>query len=433
MGGPGTAWGEYPTTPPNIRGRQAPIWMDGEDRLGELLYLVLSPNEKSVLPKNPFIIEKSLTNHAGNIEPCKPIDKGSKYLVKTRSRAQFEKLQSLTKLIDGTSVNIIAHPYLNSVQCVIVCNSLEGLSDDDILSEMKEQKVVSVKRFLRKENGEIKPTNSFLLKIDAVQVPHEIRVGCLVVKTRTYYPRPMICTQCLIIGHTKNRCNHETCCANCGEKEHGVCSSPIKCKNCSGSHVSLSRSCPTYIDEQMIIKIKIDNSISYTEAKSVFENKRAHSVNERIQNAQQESVKDQIIADLKKKVAQLEEKMDIFLKANDKLQKDNDKLKHMYLQTIKPKTNTNTTSEPIDSSDNENTAPTRSHAHIVNLASNLNTQIDTDNGDNAYDKPIQKRKVDSYSSTDEQHSDKSIPNTDENSSEFVKPKTTRRPKNRKTD
>lgn len=432
MGGPGPAWGSNPNAPPNIRGRQAPLWMDLDNRLGELLFLVMSPKEGFVLPKNPFVIQKSLTNHAGDIEPCSPLEKGSKLLLKTRNRAQFDKLQSLTKLINGTEVSITSHPYLNSVQCVIVCDSLDGLSDDEILSEMKEQKVISVKRFLRKEDGQLKPTNSFLLKVDSVVVPNEVRVGCLIVKTRTYYPRPMVCTNCLAIGHTKNRCTQPNNCSNCGELEHGECSSPAKCKNCSGSHASLNRSCPSYLDEQKIIKLKIDNGISHTQAKTLFEKRNTTSVNERLQIAQQDTNKDKIISELKKTVASLEKKMEELLHTTENLQKERDNLKKMIINTLKPQSNTPIISDNTDSSDIENTTTIKNITHSINHKQNLKSQTIDSNNDDENSTLTQKRKVTSSSSTEELFDNDKKATTKDDITDIASNRTTRkRSKNRK--
>ncbi|XP_049294396.1 uncharacterized protein LOC125769636 [Anopheles funestus] len=352
MAGPGNPWGNNPPPQTTARERRTPAWLDPDK--GELLFLVLSANEGFNLPKNPFIIEKSLTSFAGNIEPCSYIEKGTKLLVKTRNQKQFEKLQLLDKLIDDTKITIAPHPYLNSVQCVIVCDQLEGLSDEEILNELKVQKVVNVRRFTRKVNGEVKPTNAFLLKIESLKVPTEIRVGCLNIKTRPFYPRPLLCYNCFVLGHSKNRCKATTSCLNCGGSEHGNCSMEAKCKNCNGNHNSLHRQCPAFLKEQDIIRIKIDNGITYKEAATEYSNKT--SVNTRLVALQTESEKDAIIAQLQKTIASMEKKIEVLTNATQALVQQRNLLHNtLKVQTkeMEDSSTVHSDSTPISSDDDE--------------------------------------------------------------------------------
>ncbi|XP_040160002.1 uncharacterized protein LOC120898342 [Anopheles arabiensis] len=270
MAGPsGGGWGHGPP-PVNKRGRQAPEWLDPANVHGELRYLILAPQKGFAIPKNAFLIEKSLSPFVGPIEPCVPMDQGARYLMKTRSREQFDKLLAIKKLIDGTPVEITSDRARNTVQCVMVTPCLDGLTDEEILAQIEGTKIVEVKRFMRKVDGAVKPTNAYLLRVDSVTVPEEVRVGCISVRTRPYYPRPMICFKCLIVGHTTARCNSAPACPNCSMPEHGSCNNPPRCKNCKGDHATLNRSCPVYLAEQNIIRIKVDNCISYPEARKIY-------------------------------------------------------------------------------------------------------------------------------------------------------------------
>nr|XP_049465588.1 uncharacterized protein LOC125907439 [Anopheles coluzzii] len=288
MAGPsGGGWGHGPP-PVNKRGRQAPEWLDPANVHGELRYLILAPQKGFAIPKNAFLIEKSLSPFVGPIEPCVPMDQGARYLMKTRSREQFDKLLAIKKLIDGTPVEITSDRARNTVQCVMVTPCLDGLTDEEILAQIEGTKIVEVKRFMRKVDGAVKPTNAYLLRVDSVTVPEEVRVGCISVRTRPYYPRPMICFKCLIVGHTTARCNSAPACPNCSMPEHGSCNNPPRCKNCKGDHATLNRSCPVYLAEQNIIRIKVDNCISYPEARKIYSQVQESAVQKRLANAQQQ-------------------------------------------------------------------------------------------------------------------------------------------------
>ena len=124
------------------------------------------------------------------------------------------------------------------------------MKDEEVLANLKDQQVTEVRRFIRKANSEIIPTNAFLLRIAATRVPSVIRLGPLQVIPRTYYPKPMLCLNCAHYGHTRLRCKTSQVCHNCGIPAHGECTVPLKCVNCKGNHNAFDKSCPLYLKEQ---------------------------------------------------------------------------------------------------------------------------------------------------------------------------------------
>ena len=188
------------------------------------------------------------------------------------------------------------------IQCVIYAPELSGMPDSDIMEELKEQNVVEVRRFIRKTNQTITPTNSFLLTIEAPKIPECIRLGAFQVRTRVYYPRPMMCHKCYRYGHTKTRCK------NCGEPEHGECNKQAKCPNCSGTHNAYDKSCPVYMKEEEIIKYRVDNNLTHKEARMACQT--TSSVQNRLNFAQtcannNSDDKDIIIENLSRTIAEL--------------------------------------------------------------------------------------------------------------------------------
>nr|XP_049462999.1 uncharacterized protein LOC125906738 [Anopheles coluzzii] len=271
-----------------------PIWMDRTGKSGILKYLVMSLVEAKTFPNNPFLIGKSIENMIGNFLPAIKIENGSKVLIKTRSAKQFEKIQKMTQLIDGTKVSIVPHATMNSVQCVIYAPELSGMPDSDIMEELKEQNVVEVRRFTRKTNQMITPTNSFLLTIGAPKIPEFIRLGAFQVRTR--------------YGYTKTRCNTNQLCKNCGEPEHGEYNKQAKCPNCTGTHNAYDKSCPVYMKEEEIIKYRVDNNLTHKEARMACQT--TSSVQNRLNFAQacannNSDDKDIIIENLSRTIAEL--------------------------------------------------------------------------------------------------------------------------------
>ena len=90
--------------------------------------------------------------------------------------SHYKILQTLTKLINGTLITITPHITLNTVQCVIFSTDLKHRKDEEVLDNLKDQKVTEVCRFA---NSEIIPTIFFLLRIASTRVSFVICLGPL--------------------------------------------------------------------------------------------------------------------------------------------------------------------------------------------------------------------------------------------------------------
>ena len=87
---------------------------------------------------------------------------------------------------------------------------------------------------------------------------------------KPYIPNPLRCFQCQEFGHSKRFCKKQLRCWKCGDEGHdgSDCSSEKKCcVNCKGEHYSSSKTCPVWIKEKEIQKVKAEKNIPYGEAK----------------------------------------------------------------------------------------------------------------------------------------------------------------------
>ena len=111
--------------------------------------------------------------------------------------------------------------------------------------------------------------------------PERLRVGYNSYKVDTYYPSPSRCTKCNRWGHIKGNCHGLLTCNKCGQIGHKgeeCTSQTVRCSNCKGSHYSTSKECPLYIKEKNICIYKVNNRVSFTEArKQVSENLLSNS------------------------------------------------------------------------------------------------------------------------------------------------------------
>ena len=89
-------------------------------------------------------------------------------------------------------------------------------------------------------------------------------------EVKRYIPNPLRCFQCQEFGHSKKFCKKQLRCWKCGSEGHdgSDCSAENKCcVNCKGDHYSSSKSCPVWIIEKEIQRVKTEKNLPYGEAK----------------------------------------------------------------------------------------------------------------------------------------------------------------------
>lgn len=283
---------------------------------GELTILSMKPaQEKGKFPDNPFIIRKSIEERVGCIEDARPEARGSRYILKVRQSKQIEALLKLQKLLDGTEVIVNFHETLNIRKCTVSCPIGLNMTDDAILEELRVQRVIEVKRFNRKDPDNINkviPTSTLRITIQGTLIPEYLFFGYLRIKTRPYYPSPLQCENCHRYAHTKRNCQANTICPRCSN-EHELdspCPAKALCVNCKGSHSARARECPMKIVENKIVRIKVDEDVSYIEARKRFEARHQKSIQNRLETVR--------VAELTK---QLESKEEEIMKLRTLLEK----------------------------------------------------------------------------------------------------------------
>ena len=139
-----------------------------------------------------------------------------------------------------------------------------------MVKELADQGVEKVSRFiLRKDDREIK-TNTYFVTFATSSPPEKLRIGYYFVEVKPYIPNPLRCFQCQEFGHSKKFCKKSLRCWKCGKGGHdgNDCSAENKCcVNCKGDHYSSSKTCPIWILEKEIQRVKTEKNLPYGEAK----------------------------------------------------------------------------------------------------------------------------------------------------------------------
>lgn len=242
-------------------------------------YVVMEPllNGKPIA-RNPFIIGKTINKNAGKPLEVRAMRGGTSYLVKCDSLEQANKLLKVSQLTDNTTVKTELHRTLNSSRCVVFCREVEDMTEDELKQELSSQGVTEVKRITKRVEGKVTPLPILILTINGTSVPEHLNFGALRVKTRAYYPSPLICFNCGRFGHMGKNCKTAKRCNKCSLEHEDMeeCTNEKKCINCKEGHSAFDKRCPIYRREVEIIKIKTDRNISFVEAKREYNVRHAN-------------------------------------------------------------------------------------------------------------------------------------------------------------
>ena len=226
---------------------------------------------KPLTKVSPFIIQKGLQGIIGTPKSVKKLKSGA-LLIEVSKKQQSTSLLTLKDLA-GIRVTSKIHYGLNQSKGVLFDrdHDLDDIPELEIQKELESQGVVHVKRFTKKRNNIVEPTNTYLLTFGIPALPSSIKVGFYQMKIEMFVPNPLRCFKCQRFGHGQTNCKGSETCFKCGEEGHDGkdCKNEQKCKNCKGNHMASSRKCPIWINEKQIQKIKAEKRITYHEAKKL--------------------------------------------------------------------------------------------------------------------------------------------------------------------
>lgn len=227
--------------------------------------------ETPVSGKSVFLVAKFLESVAGKNYKAKKLTFGD-VLIEVSHKEQANKLLQQTN-IDGLEITITPHRTLNCSQGVISKLDLINETETDILEGLRDQGVTAVRRItIRQDSKEIK-TKHVILTFDRTPLLEILTAGYLRCPTRPYVPNPRRCYKCQRYGHGTNSCRGRPKCAKCGQPDHltdNCDASNFTCPNCHGPHAAYSRSCETFKQEKQIITLKVNENISFPEARKRF-------------------------------------------------------------------------------------------------------------------------------------------------------------------
>ncbi|XP_055702753.1 uncharacterized protein LOC129801565 [Phlebotomus papatasi] len=227
----------------------------------------------SVLPYNI----KDTLNNFGQLKIS--LLRNHTVLIETQDSNQAKSVLGVTK-VGNVAVKVSEHPKLNRSQGVIKCWNFCNCDPAELLEHLKEYNVVGLRQIKRhmtpaeeakcieqKKKPRRKNTGIFLVTFDTPDLPSKLNVGLGEVEVQRYIPKPLRCFRCQRLGHAVITCK-EKAEQNLPQKKN---KKPPKCINCSGNHMSWDKTCPVYLSEAAILKIKAEKNVPYCIAKTLFE------------------------------------------------------------------------------------------------------------------------------------------------------------------
>ena len=188
---------------------------------------------------------------------------------------QCNLLPTINKLA-GVDVTCTSDDKLNQIQGTTRYDNHPKYSIEKLKETLKDQNVIDIFQLSKRNKDKTKTkVPIYILTFNTTSLPSRITIGWSNCPVRLYIPKPRLCYKCYGIGHGSTTCRSEIeVCAICAQQKHeGTCTTPTKCRNCSGDHPSYIRNCPVYQKEQEILAFKVKNQITYAEAKKEI-NKR---------------------------------------------------------------------------------------------------------------------------------------------------------------
>jgi hypothetical protein len=260
-------------------GEKVPIWLSPPDTA---VYVVITTvNHDKPAADLPLLMMKKWLEQwfpmvGKNKETeAKPRRDGSIVVAAENRKIAEAAIKNARRFYDICDIQVVEMAQMNQSQGVIFGRNLLSETTEALLEEMKNKGVTNIDRISSFKNGSLSPNGLHVLSFNSRKLPETILIGYVRYQVRQYFPRPLRCVRCCIYGHTKKNCSetNESCKDYATLKHEGQCTAPRKCANCEGPQAPRSpfdKNCPIYKREEAIIKLKIEQGISFGYARKLY-------------------------------------------------------------------------------------------------------------------------------------------------------------------
>ena len=245
---------------------------DGVDEIS----VMIAPKDGNTLPQsNPKKLKEEivkLVEKSGDIDTLKMTRQGKILLVTTVA----EVAQKALKIQQIFNTPVEAYVIKENITTRFLLHDMDTtISCIDIAEELEEQGIVAieVRRFLRKNKGDLLPTPTILVTKLGTHIPQYVKLWYQRHKLALFWDKPRPCLNCFKFNHGTKVCKKEKVCVKCGGNHTSECKeTSLKCSNCNGAHSATDKSCPHYLREVKLQKFKSLHHLTIGEARRRFSN-----------------------------------------------------------------------------------------------------------------------------------------------------------------
>lgn len=214
--------------------------------LTQFLVFVEENNDGKIGNKNPLIISNLFKNEVKGVTNIKRLNANK--LGVTFSQINYAN----NFLINDTFLskyNLRAYIPARAVERIGVIRFVpKNISNQELFKKLASPyEVISVRRFTKKVNGQIKPLETVSVTFLSNNLPESVSLDIYNFHVHEYVQPLLQCFKCFKFNHGAKYCKSSQKCSICSEEHHYLsCTNndKIKCINCSGQHLAISRDCP---------------------------------------------------------------------------------------------------------------------------------------------------------------------------------------------
>lgn len=211
-----------------------------------VVYLESTKEGEKLGNKNPSVLNTLLQNEIKGIHLIHRVNANKVAVIFTQANnannflknVDFQEKHAIKTFIPARAVEKIG--VLKYVPVTI--------SNEELFRKLQSDcEIISVRRFQRKVNGELTPYQSVSVTFLTNVLPKYVYLDLYRFQVNEYVPPLMQCFKCFKYNHGAKICKGVQTCSICASNHHFLdCDSKnvIKCVNCGGSHLAISRDCP---------------------------------------------------------------------------------------------------------------------------------------------------------------------------------------------
>lgn len=194
-------------------------------------------------------------------------DKSIYFLLNDSTVENFLKDWKFVHFPDNIRVNISVCKQERTVKGIIRDKSIKLYSTEELLEELSKQGVTKIHKIKKSTQDNRKRffTDSLICEFKE-KLPNQLILHGVTLSVGEFISRPLLCEKCGLLGHKKRRCRstEEDTCKRCYRQHDQSRVCVVQCKNCGErGHETSDKSCPIFIREIEILKIKDNLNINY--------------------------------------------------------------------------------------------------------------------------------------------------------------------------